>query len=68
MGGAGGEGFVAALSGVHLQDRDEHVDVGDTNDSVITTTKAEEKEAAAWDADIRTGEFNQRSKVTEKND
>ena len=30
VGGAGGEGLVAALSRAHLQDGDEYVDVGDS--------------------------------------
>ena len=68
VGRAGGEGLVAPLGGVHLQDGDEDVDVGysynnccDHNDGASCKWRDNGR-----DTDVRTGEFNQRSKIAEK--
>ena len=60
VGGAGGEGFVAALSGVHLQDGDEDVYVGDNNDKHCDKNDSANRYSGKNDRDsvIRTREFN----------
>ena len=66
MGSAGGEGLLSALSGVHLQDGDEDVGIGDGYDRHCDYN---DKGRAKWgrnygDIATWTGELYQRSQIT----
>ena len=60
VGGAGGEGLVAAFSRVHLHNGDKDVDIGDNNDKHCnyndSATRSSDKNNK--DTVIRTGELN----------